>query len=236
MRAGVVRELKKRLLLFDIDSTLLQADDATRQAINKTFSKLFDIENPQQNVPFSGRTDLGIFKDVALALLGRPLRSEELEQVVAGYLTLLPDELNIRAFRLMPGVKELLPLLAAREDVILGLETGNLEPAAYMKLKRGSIDSYFSLGGFGSDSSERTELVRLAIARGRKLYDGAIPDKNIFVIGDSPHDISAGRNVGVNTIALGTGQADKNKLLAESPSSFLPDLSDIALFLRSIGL
>lgn len=228
--------MTKTLLLFDIDSTLLQADDATRQAINKTFGKLFGIKNPQQNVPFSGRTDLGIFKDVALALLGRPLRGEELEQVVAGYLALLPGELNVRNFRLMPGVKELLPLLAARENVILGLETGNLEPAAYMKLKRGGIDRYFSFGGFGSDSSDRTELVRVAIARGRKLYDGAVPDENIFVIGDSPYDITAGRNSGVNTIAVGTGQADKNILLAESPSCLLPDLSDIPLFLRSIGL
>lgn len=226
----------KTLLLFDIDSTLLRADDATRQAINKTFGKLFGIKNPQQNVPFSGRTDLGIFKDVALVLLGRPLRSEELEQVVAGYLALLPGELNIRNFRLMPGVKELLPLLTAREDVILGLETGNLEPAAYMKLKRGGIDGYFTFGGFGSDSADRNELVRVAIARGRKLYDGAIPDEHIFVIGDSPHDITAGRNSGVNTIAVGTGQAGKTKLLAESPSCLLPDLSDSALFMKSIGL
>jgi phosphoglycolate phosphatase len=227
--------LIKTLLLFDIDSTLLRADDATRQAINKTFGKLFGIKNPQQNVPFSGRTDLSIFKDVALALLGRPLRSEELEQVVAGYLTLLPGELKSCAFHLMPGVALLLPLLSSRKDVILGLETGNLESAAYMKLKRGGIDRYFSLGGFGSDGEDRTVLVRTGVARARNLNHEIIPEKNIFVIGDSPYDISAGRNLGVNTIAVGTGLVAREKLMAESPSHYLKDLSDIPAFMGCIG-
>jgi phosphoglycolate phosphatase len=225
----------KTLLLFDIDGTLLQVDDATRQAINKTFSEIFGIKNPQQNVPFAGRTDLGIFKDVALTLVGRPLSGEERQKVVERYLKLLPEELARCPFRLMPGVTELLPLLAARKEIILGLETGNLEPAAYMKLRRGGIDGYFSLGGFGSDSQERSELIRIAITQARNLNHGTIPDKNIFLIGDSPHDIAAGRKVGINTIAVLTGHADRNILLAESPFCLLSDLSDIPLFLRCIG-
>jgi len=226
----------KTLLLFDIDGTLLLADDATRQAINKTFSEIFGIENPVQNVPFAGRTDPGIFRDVALKLLGRPLRDEEYLSVVDRYLGLLPGELDrCRSFSLMPGVAELLPLLAARQEFILGLETGNLEPAAYLKLKRGGIDRYFTLGGFGSDSDDRTELVRKGIARARNLNHGSILDKNIFLIGDSPHDIIAGRKAGINSIAVLTGHADRSVLLAESPSCLLPDLSDIPLFLRCIG-
>jgi phosphoglycolate phosphatase-like HAD superfamily hydrolase len=229
--------LKKTLLLFDIDGTLLKADDATRRAINTTFSEIFGIENPEQNVPFIGRTDLGIFKDVALKLLGRPLRSGELRQVADRYVTLLPAELELcESFHLMPGVELLLSYLSARTDVILGLETGNIEPAAYLKLKRGGIDRFFSFGGFGSDSEERTELIRIGIERARALNHDNIPEENIFVIGDSPHDISAGKNSGVNTIAVGTGRADKTKLLAECPSCMLPDLSDIPLFMRNIGL
>ena len=184
----------KTLLLFDIDSTLLRADDATRQAINKTFGEIFGLKNPRQNMLFSGRTDLGIFKDVSIQLLGRPLRGEELKRVSARYLELLPDELDRCPFRLMPGVAQLLPLLAAREEIMLGLETGNLEPAAYLKLKRGGLDSYFPLGGFGSDSEDRTELIRTGIARARNFNHGSILDENIYIIGDSPHDISAGKN------------------------------------------
>jgi phosphoglycolate phosphatase len=225
----------KKLLLFDIDGTLLQADDATRQAINKTFGEIFGIENPQQNVPFAGRTDLGIFKDAALALAGRPLSGPELQKVVERYLKLLPDELARCPFRLMPGVAALLPLLAGKKEIILGLETGNLEPAAYMKLKRGGIDGYFSLGGFGSDSEERAEFIRVAIERARNLNHGSIQDNNIFLIGDSPFDIAAGRKAGINTIGVLTGHADRNILLAESPSCLLPDLSDIHQFMQCIG-
>lgn len=226
----------KTLLLFDIDGTLLRADDATRRAINKTFGEIFGIENPEQNVPFMGRTDLGIFKDVALKLLGRPLQNGELRQVVDRYVTLLPAELELcESFCLMPGVPQLLHQLSLRVDVILGLETGNIEPAAYLKLKRGDIDRYFSSGGFGSDSEDRTELIRLAIERARNR-NGDIPNRNIFVIGDSPHDISAGKNAGVNTIAVGTGRGDSRKLLGQSPSCFFPDLSDIPSFFKRIGL
>jgi phosphoglycolate phosphatase len=225
----------KTLLLFDIDGTLLQADDATRQAINKAFSEVFSLKNPQQNVPFAGRTDPGIFKDVALGLLGRPLRDEELEQVVSKYLELLPGELFRSIFRLMPGVFRLMPQLASRENIILGLETGNMEKAAYIKLKRGSIDHHFKFGGFGSDSEDRTEIIRLGIERARNLNHNVIPDENIFVIGDSVHEIHAGKKLGVKTIAVGTGSAGKEKLLAESPAYFLPHLGDIPAFMKCIG-
>ena len=228
--------MKKTLLLFDIDGTLLKADDATRRAINKTFSEIFRIENPEQKVPFIGRTDLGIFKDVALKLLGRPLRSGELRQVADRYVTLLPAELELcESFHLMPGVELLLSYLSARTDVVLGLETGNIEPAAYLKLKRGGIDSYFSLGGFGSDSEDRTELVRTGIERARALNHGTIPDESIYIIGDSPHDISAGKDLGVSTIAVGTGLVARGKIFATSPSHYLKDLSDMPAFMRCIG-
>lgn len=229
------RDKVKTLLLFDIDGTLLRADDATRQAINKTFGEIFGIENPQQDVPFHGRTDPAIFKDVALRLVGRPLRAGELKQVADRYLSLLPEELGRCPFRLMPGVAQLIPLLAGRKNIILGLETGNLEPAAYLKLKRGDLDRYFTTGGFGSDSDDRTELVSIAIQRAYHLNHDVIPDEKIFLIGDAPHDIIAGRNAGINTIAVGTGPATRDRLIAESPSSYLPDLSDIQTFLRCTG-
>jgi phosphoglycolate phosphatase len=225
----------KTLLLFDIDATLLMAEDATRQAVNKTFGEIFGIKEPQQNVPFHGKTDLGIFNDIAKVLLGRSLDDSELKRVVDRYLSLLPEELDRCPFRLMPGVGQLLFALAAKKNIILGLETGNLEPTAYMKLKRGGIDRYFSFGGFGSDSEDRTEIVRTGIERARNLNHDRIPTKNIYVIGDSPNDISAGKNLGVNTIAVSTGPATRKRLMAESPSCYLPDLSDLGAFMRCIG-
>ncbi len=226
----------KTLLLFDIDGTLIMAGNAPRQAIIKTFQGLYGTDGSIDDISFMGRTDPAILQDVAKRLLGRTLQDNELARVAERYLTLLPGELRrLKSFRLMPGVDRLLPLLAAMEDVILGLETGNLEPAAYMKLKLGGIDGQFTVGGFGSDSDDRTEIVSIGIKRARQSSHEPIPEENIFLIGDSPYDIAAGRDLGINTLAVGTGYAEPEVLLAESPSCLLPDLSDTDHFLRCIG-
>ena len=226
----------KTLLLFDIDGTLLGAEDATRRAISKTFRDLFSAGGAIEEISFTGRTDPGIFQDVAGKLLGRTLPDKELALVSERYLALLPEELHrLTSFRLMPGVKRLLSLLADTKDIILGLETGNLETAAYMKLERGGIEGHFALGGFGSDSNDRTVIVRTAIERARQLNHEIIPEENIFLIGDSTYDIAAGRELGINTLAVCTGHTKPDILLAESPSCLLPDLSDTGYFLRCIG-
>jgi phosphoglycolate phosphatase len=224
----------KTLLLFDIDGTLLRAEDATHKAIDMSFHEIFGTEAATNDITFLGRTDPELFQEASIKLRGRRLDDGEYDSLVARYLKLLPGELKQCAFRLMPGVIQLLSNLSSRTDVILGLETGNIEPAAYFKLKRGNIDHYFSFGGFGSDNKDRTELVRIGIQRARSLNHSVISNDDIYVIGDSPHDISAGRNLSVKTIAVGTGLVAKEKLLAEKPSFYLKDLSDIPAFLQCI--
>jgi phosphoglycolate phosphatase len=228
--------LANTLLLFDIDGTLLRAENAAHLAIDRSFQDIFGNDRATKDISFFGRTDPELFQDAAVKILGRRMDNEEYTALVKLYLTFLPEELERCTFHLMPGVEELLLELSAREEVLLGLQTGNLEPSAYMKLKRGNIDHFFHFGGFGSDSGERTELVRKAIQRSRKHNGGNIPGENIFVIGDSPHDIVAGKNCGVNTIAVGTGKGDKATLLASGPTLMLADLNDIPLFFRQIGL
>lgn len=227
----------KTLLLFDIDSTLLRADDATRVAMSGAFQDIFGVRDATAGISFSGRTDPEILQESALSALGRLLQDEEFQRLIERYVYLLPRELErSESFQLMPGVKQLLTSLTAMTDVVLGIETGNLEAGAGLKLKRGGIESFFSVGGFGSDSTNRTEIVRLAIARARKLHQDNIPKENIFIIGDAPQDIIAGRNLGINTMAVCTGHADRNTLVAESPKCILPDLSDIPLFMQYTGL
>jgi phosphoglycolate phosphatase len=226
----------KTLLLFDIDGTLLWAEGATHKAMTKTFQDIFKIQQSLESISFLGRTDPMLFKDMAVKLLGRPLTDVEYTEVAERYLALLPGELNaLVSFNLMPGIESLLSYLSKRSDIVMGLETGNIEPAAYMKLKRGGIDGFFSFGGFGSDSEDRTKIVRVGIERGRSLNHDIIPDENIFVIGDSPHDITAGKNRGIKTIAVGTGLVAKEKILETAPTYYLKDLSEMPAFLRCIG-
>ena len=226
----------KKLLLFDIDGTLLRAEDATRKAINETFSNLFNTDKSLDDLSFFAWTDLGLFREAAIKLLGRPLDDKEYSSFTKVYAERLQDHLQRCKFYLMPGVAELLPQLFAQEDILLGLETGNIESAAYLKLKKGSIDHYFKFGGFGSDSADRAELIRVGIERACAFNHNVIPEDNIYVIGDAPYDISAGKKVGVNTVAVGTGLCAQATLLAENPDFYLKDLSDISAFMRCIGL
>ena len=226
-----------KLLLFDIDSTLLRVDDATRVAMSGAFRDIYGVKDATAGVSFSGRTDPEILQESSLSALGRLLQDEELQRLIEQYVSLLSGELERSdLFRLMPGVEKLLTGLSAWSDVVLGIETGNVEAGARLKLKRGGIERFFSVGGYGSDSTDRTEIVRFAIERAQKLNHDDIPRESIFVIGDAPQDIIAGRNLGINTMAVCTGRADKNTLLAESPSCILQDLSDIQAFIQHVGL
>jgi phosphoglycolate phosphatase len=227
--------LTKTLLLFDIDGTLLRAEGATLKAINRTFRELFGVQQIIEVGSLIGATDYGIFKNTAKKLLGRQLLDNELKAVEKRYLELLPGELAIANFHIKPGIEELLLLLSAKKDIILGVETGNLEAGAFMKLKRGEIDRYFKIGGFGSDSENRVQIIRKAIERASRLNGGAVKPENIFVIGDSPNDIKAGKEAGAVTIGVGTGLLSKEEVLAAEPSFYFDDLSDIPAFLRCIG-
>jgi phosphoglycolate phosphatase len=225
----------KKLLLFDIDGTLLRAEGATYNAIIQAYQELFNVPNAIDIHDLIGTTDYGIFKNAANKLLGRDLTVEEMKAVVKRYLEILSGMLSDAKFHVMPGVNELLPKLAVDKDILLGLETGNLEQSAYMKLKRGNLDSYFKFGGFGSDSENRAELIRIAIERGKKIAKTSFKPGCIFVIGDAPNDIKSGKEAGALTIAVATGILPWEEVLAAGPDFSLKDLSDADAFLKIIG-
>ena len=229
----------KKLLLFDIDGTLLRAQDATRHAMNEAFRELFFTDKSIEDfkdLTFFGWTDLALFEGAAFKLIGRPLAKKEYDAFIKIYAEHLQNHLQTCNFYLMPGIAELLPRLASREDVILGLETGNIEPAAYLKLKRGRIDGFFRCGGFGSDSADRAELIQAGIDRANRLNHDLISKENIYVIGDAPHDITAGNKLGVNTIAVGTGLGDQAQVMAANPTVYFQDLADIQALLNFLEL
>ena len=225
----------KTLLLFDIDGTMLRAEGATYKAVMRTFRELFGTAKIIDIRDLIGATDRGIFKDASKKLLDRQLTEAEMKAVEKRYLELLPGELAVASFHVKPGVKGLLSLLKTKKDIIMGLETGNLEKAAYMKLKQGGLDGYFKFGGFGSDSESRPEIVRKAIERAQQKSASAIKPANTFIIGDAPADIKAGQEAGIVTIAVGTGLLPREEVLAAGPDYFLEDLSDIPAFLKIIG-
>jgi phosphoglycolate phosphatase len=243
-----------KLLLFDIDGTLLLSGGAGRRALERAFFALHGLRDGMDDVAYAGRTDPAIVGDIYLRGLGRPPEPQEMSALFDTYLPLLEEEVaRAERYAVMPGVAELLPMLAARTDVLLGLVTGNMERAAQIKLGRAGLTHHFRFGGYGSDSEDRVALTRLAIERGRRLaarsttggaLDGArvpSPASNAgaiaggaFVIGDTPADVRAGRAASAFTIAVATGGTDFETLAAESPDLLLRDLTDAQSLLSAI--
>jgi phosphoglycolate phosphatase-like HAD superfamily hydrolase len=211
-----------RLLLFDVDNTLLWSGGAGGQAMGLAFRDLYGVEDGFKRVEFSGRTDRYILAE-ALRQHGIDGEYEEHEaRFVERYYSHLPRTLRERTGRLMPGFPELLDALAARPDVRLGLATGNFSGGARLKLTHYGIDRYFLGGGYGEESEDRAVLVRRAIER---VGEG-LPDVEALIIGDTPHDVHSARANGAIAVGVATGSNSLKELKEAGANIVFEDFSD----------
>ena len=225
-----------KLLLFDIDQTLVNTGGAGLRALDRACQKLFRIDHAMEGVSPHGKTDPAIVREILRVRLGSSTPSDgEIKSVLEAYVTYLEDEVRLSpAYRVLPGIIPLLNDLVARKDAVLGLATGNIENGGRIKLRRGDLNRYFDFGGFGSDSEDRTELVRRAAQKAADRNGAAFAPENIFVIGDTPLDVDAGMRAGFKTVGVATGSYSVEKLLAAGATLAVPDLEQGRdYFLRS---
>ena len=222
----------KKLLLFDIDGTLLVTGGSGKIALERAFLDLYGIPEAWGKIVPDGKTDPNIIDEIATHKLGRKLSCKEHSKICDVYLRYFDEEIEkTHKFRLMPGVFGLLSEISKRENLLAGVATGNLEPAGWLKLKRGNIRNFFTFGGFSSDSRNRTEIVRIAIDRAQKILGNKIDRGNIFVIGDTHHDVRAARGLNVKAVAVTTGSYKAEHFLnGDQPDYLLGDLSDPKAF------
>lgn len=222
-----------RILLFDVDGTLVDSMGAGRRALVRVFEELWGIPDAFNGYGFSGRTDKRIVRDAFERHLHRlPTEREEADSLHR-YLDFLAENLADPALhvRVLPGIEPLLQTLSGI-DLPLGLATGNLQRGAYLKLAAGKLDRYFPFGGFGSDAEDRTLLTQIAAERGRAhvaaRHPGSAPvaDSEILVIGDSPLDIEAARGAGLRVLAVASGWSTLEELRSGHPDFLLEDLGD----------
>ena len=183
-----------KLVLFDIDGTLVLTGRAGVRAMMRAMAEVFGLEGAFKDVSMAGRTDWYLLS-IALAQAGRTLNRLELERFRAVYVRFLEEEVLERGEGrkgLMPGVRDLLDTLADRRDVLLGLLTGNFVEAARIKLEHFDLWRYFRCGAYGDDAEDRNALVPVALERARAC-DGQRAFSRIVVIGDTPHDIACAR-------------------------------------------
>lgn len=218
------------IILFDIDGTLLHSGGAGQAGIERALEIAFGITAPTDGIPTAGRTDRAIGADL--------IRFHQLEEsdrphdrLVKAYLQVLPSELANRRGRVYPGVRELLDRLHARNDVRLGLLTGNYREAAWLKLRHYALDHYFQFGGYGDEHADRDEVARQALAAAEEQATQPIDREKLWVIGDTPADVRCGRAIGARVIAVATGIYSLEELAAAQPDHLFRDFADTAAVL-----
>ncbi len=226
-----------KMILFDIDGTLIRTGGAGIRALSRAFEHCHGVANAMGLIQPAGKTDPAIIREIFHANLERNCTDAEMKQLCDTYLTFLRQEIEAaKAFRVMPGMEEILKATGSSAEWLVGLITGNLEVGARIKLERPGLFRYFRFGGYGSDSENRAELTRIGIQRGRKLQKHASSDREIFLVGDTPFDIDAGKKSGVVTIAVATGPWKLADLQSHKPDFAFQDLSDTDGFFKAIGL
>lgn len=203
-----------RLILFDIDGTLLLTNGAGTLAMNRAFVELYGLQEVL-NVRPDGKTDRLIIRET-LQINGLPeMKDGQLDEFLRSYEKHFAQTMLDSGMRVFHGAVRLARLLADDPRYLVGLATGNIESCAWGKLDQAGIGELFSFGGFGSDAEDRSDLIRAAINRGAKGDVGKV--ESIIVIGDTPLDIQHGHNVGARTIAVATGSYSLRKLQSARP-------------------
>lgn len=225
--------MKRKLLLWDIDGTLITTQRAGRRALTRTLKVIFSIDSDLAFLDMAGRTDPFIIQQI-FKQFGITPTEKATHDFFEAYFGLLREELAASGGGTHPGILEALEAARQRSDISQGLLTGNLEQGAKIKLVQYDLWRYFEFGAFGNDGPTRNDLGPQALRRASKLHGVTFALHNVFVIGDTPHDIACGKALGAKTIAVATGGATLEELQACQPTAALPDLSDLSAFFRVI--
>ncbi len=203
------------VLLFDIDGTLLNSGGAGQAAMEAAFRREFGKDGPVSGISTAGRTDYAIGRDL-FAFYGLEWSDSSWRQFQQAYLELLPEHLSGREGLVLPGVLHLLEMLSLRDDVAVGLLTGNFHQGAVTKLRHFALDHHFAFGGYGDHHASRDDVARVALAQSMAMHPG-IPVERTWVIGDTPADVQCARAIGAKAFAVATGMYPAETLAACQP-------------------
>lgn len=221
----------KILLLWDIDGTLISSANAGMKALQVALRNVFGIDGSLADIDFAGRTDRWIIRAV-FKKFSIPDTEENFAKYFEGYVSILPGHLANPHARVLPGVREILRAAAEHGQIAQGLLTGNMRRGAQVKLAHHGLWEHFPFGAFADDSERRNDLGPHAVRRALEHHRVEFAAANVWVIGDTPHDIACGKIIGARTLAVGTGGYKIDDLRTHSPTVVLENLSDTAEVLR----
>ena len=224
-----------RLVLFDIDGTLITDRGAARDAFRTALEEVYGYDGDLSRYDFSGRTDPQIARWV---LRDRDFTDESIDvrmpQLWEVYLAGLERNATAERVRVLPGIRALVDALHEHEEVVLALLTGNLEPGARLKLGPAELNRYFPFGAFGSDSADRTQLPPVAVERASAHCGQKFEGEDVVIIGDSIYDVRCGVPWRATTIAVASGKTAAETLRAENPTHLFESAEDLEALLAAI--
>ena len=227
-------DMQKRLLLFDIDGTLIHSGGAGVRALKSAFKERFGVADDLHDIEIAGMTDSGIVVSI-LKKNDIPATNENIGAFLDSYVHFLSLELPRRKGKLLPGVLDLLEKLKSRPHLVLGLLTGNVSRGARLKLEHYGVWHFFEFGAFADDHQDRNRLGSFARARAKEKHGREFSPSQIDVIGDTPRDIACGKAVGARTIAVATGTWSREELAKYQPDFLIDDLSDVEDLIHTLG-
>lgn len=225
-----------RLLLFDIDGTLLSCGPQVRGLFAAALEEVFGTRGPIDSLDFAGKTDPQIVLELmAAAGLAEEAVQPQLPRMREAFRRQMAAGLLREKMRLMPGVRELLEELSARRELTLGLLTGNWEVTGRIKLSRFQLDGFFTFGSFGDDAVDRCDLVPAALRRAERLAGRRFVPEETLIIGDTRRDVACARAHGIPVLAVATGWTSAEELVTAGADWVLPDLSRVAQVLPALA-
>lgn len=221
-----------RVLLFDIDGTLIRSGGAGKAAMEAGLRTAFGVPVVRDQVPYSGRTDFGIAREL-LTLHGVEPTDDHVHQLHRAYLGHLPAMLKRRGGEVLPGIEA--ALRGERQGAVVGLLTGNIRAGAEVKLRHFGLWDHFPFGGFADGLDDRDDVARRALAEAERHVGRPIDPADVWVIGDTPLDVKCARAIGAKAVVVQTGWHHRDELVACGPDHLLPDFTHAGELLSQWG-
>ena len=223
-----------RLLLFDIDGTLVNTGGAGVESLKMTVRNRFRTEDDLRDIEIAGKTDRAIIRDILCKYQVDPTE-ENITSFAREYIDGLPLCLSRTRGRVLPGIQQVLERLKPQPHIVLALLTGNLQEGARLKLQHYGLWDFFEFGAFADDHYDRNQLGAFARRRAQLKHGHDFDAADIDVIGDTNHDIACGKAFGARTIAVATGSWSRERLQGCAPDFWFDDFSDADDVIEKLG-